>query len=172
MKNTETQSRRSQQRMVRRLVKDWRAIAKKKDAFAKSAHKQGRDMAAFRAMGIASAFRYCAGRLEYEVTPNDQAHRCRVKNAPNSPKTQSRHSVQRLVRCRQISNLSIHRNKTHWTFTFYDKKGLKYTRIKLESHKIKPLIKYLKTDTISPYYSSHLDEKLSSESAKKVCRNL
>jgi hypothetical protein len=58
------------QRVVRRLVKDWKAIAKKKDAFAKSAHKEGRDMAAFRAMGIASAFRYCAGRLEYELTPN------------------------------------------------------------------------------------------------------
>ena len=57
-------------RLVRRLVKDWQAIAKKKDAFAKVAHKEGRDVAAFRAMGIASAFRYCAGRLEYELTPN------------------------------------------------------------------------------------------------------
>jgi hypothetical protein len=53
---------------IRRLVKDWKSIAKRKDAFAKSAHKQGQDKAAFRAMGIASAFRYCAGRLEYELT--------------------------------------------------------------------------------------------------------
>ena len=57
--------------VVRRLVKDWRGIAKKKESFAKSAYKQGRDMAAFRAMGIASAFRYCAMRVEYEMTPND-----------------------------------------------------------------------------------------------------
>lgn len=68
-----------------------------------------------------------------------------------------------LVRCRQISNLSIHRNKSHWTFTFYDKKGTKCSRVKLESNKIKPLIKYLNMDTISPYYSEHLDECLSSE---------
>lgn len=60
----------SQQRMVRRLVKDWRAIAKKKEAFAKSANKHGRESAALRANGIASAFRYCATRLEYEMTPN------------------------------------------------------------------------------------------------------
>ena len=64
------------QRVVRRLVKDWNDIAKKKDAFAKSATKQGRDMAAFRAMGIASAFRYCANRVEYELTPNAAMSDC------------------------------------------------------------------------------------------------
>jgi hypothetical protein len=52
---------------VKRLIKDWQAIANKKEAFGRQAHKVGREMAGFRALGIASAFRYCAGRLEYEL---------------------------------------------------------------------------------------------------------
>jgi len=36
-------------------------------------------------------------------SPNDKAHRCRDKNAPGSNKTQSRHSVQRLVRSKTFS---------------------------------------------------------------------
>jgi hypothetical protein len=55
------------------LVKSFKAIAKKKHALAKSAARKGQRFTFFRASGIASAFDYCAMRLEYELAAN--AHR-------------------------------------------------------------------------------------------------
>ena len=77
-----------------------------------------------------------------------------------------------LVRCREISNLSIHRNDKFWTFTFYNKQGEKHSKIKLATHKIKSIIEYLKIETSIPFYSSFLDECLSSELPKKEVRKI
>jgi len=47
---------------------------------------------------MGSCVKYAYELLDALDTPNVKAYRCRVKNAPNSPKTLSRHSVRRIVR--------------------------------------------------------------------------